>query len=332
MTCSREMRIINKDTFRFKMNICAVEQLPFDAAATHYDVVIVASGYESRARFVAVNLRERNVPIDKRIVLSFAEHTQECARPENDAVFEQLGYESVVCRGGSVDEVLNAVSIALAKLSDSQEPRILVDISSMTRAWYGAIVRCLISLKLEYRVRVHFTYTASEFMPPPNEYPPNRIVAPVAGFTGNTLPDKPTALVLGLGYDKDRAIGLKDHLDPQLTVLFYADPASDIRYVTQVLEVNRSLIQEVGEDRVFTYPIGDCAVTFRFLDSICKGLTHDWRVVLCSLGPKVFGLSCFLVASFTRDISIWRVSADSHELPFDHKPFGSPILLETEWQ
>src|SRR4029450_13259183 len=92
---------------------------------------------------------------------------------------------------------------------------------------------------------------------PPSEYPANRVVAPVAGFAGNTLPDRPTALILGLGYEKDRAIGLKDHLDPQLTILFYADPANDPRYVPQVLTVNGDLVREVGEDCLFTYPFSD---------------------------------------------------------------------------
>ena len=188
------------------------------------------------------------------------------------------------------------------------------------------------SLQRKGNLVVHFAYTGAEFCPPANEYPPNRVVAPVAGFAGNTLPDKPTALIMGLGYDKDRAIGLKDHLDPQLTVLFYADPASDDRFMPHVLNANKDLINEVGEDCLFTYPFTDGAATFRFLESVCKGLTHEWRVVLCSLGPKNFGLCSFLVASLLRDVSIWRVSADLHEVPFDHKPIGTPTILQTTWK
>jgi len=314
------------------MKLCTFEQLQFSESLKGYDLIVTASGYESRARFVAEKIGHQEPGPCTRLVLSFAEHKKECARPENDAVFEGLGYKSSLCQGRSDAEVTKVVAHALENLRDVPEPRILVDISSMTRAWYGAVVRSLMALRRESKLVVHFAYTSAEFVPPPDEYPPNRIVGPLAGFTGNTLPTKPTALILGLGYDKDRAIGLKDHLDPQLTVLFYADPAIDSRYVPHVLSVNEGLIREAGDDCVFTYPYEDGAAAFRLLESVSNGLTRDWRVVLCSMGPKAFGLYCFLVASLARDISIWRVSADLHEVPYNHKPFGMPMLLQTKWK
>lgn len=314
------------------MKLCAFEQLAFTESSKVYNLIVTASGYESRARFVAEAIGAQDTSTCTCLVLSFAEHKSECARPENDAAFERLGYIPFLCRGRSDTEVSQVVAGAFEKLRDMPEPRVLVDISSMTRAWYGAIVRNLMALRFDGNMVVHFTYTSAEFVPPPNEYPPNRIVGPVAGFTGNTLPTKPTALILGLGYDKDRAIGLKDHLDPQLTILFYADPASDVRYVPHVLSVNSGLVHEVGDECIFSYPFTDGAAAFRLLESVSNGLTYDWRVVLCSFGPKVFGLYCFLVASLTRDISIWRVTADLHEVPFDHKASGTPMLLQTRWE
>jgi hypothetical protein len=314
------------------MKLSAFEQLPFTEAMNGYDLIVAASGYETRARFVAENIGAQGTNVCTCLALAFAEHRSEGVRPENDAVFQSLGYKLVLCRGRSDEDVALVVADALEKLNGVPEPKILVDISSMTRAWYGAIVRCLISLRLSSKVIVHFAYTSAEYVAPPNEYPPNRIVGPVAGFTGNTLPTRPTALILGLGYDKDRAIGLKDHLDPQLTILFYADPAGDSRYVPEVLSVNSSLLCEVGDECVFSYSFFEGTGAFRLLESVTNGLTHDWRVVLCSLGPKIFGLYCFLVASLSKDISIWRVTADFHEVPFDHKPTGTPILLQTRWE
>ena len=314
------------------MNLFAFEQVPFSESSKGYDLIVAASGYESRARFVAEAVGAKKTSICNYLVLSFTEHRNECARSKNDATFEELGYRPFLCRGRSDEEVSQIVADALEKLRETPEPKVLVDISSMTRAWYGAIVRSLMALHLDGKVVVHFAYTSAEFVPPPNEYPPNRIVGPVAGFTGNTLPTKPTALILGLGYDKDRAIGLKDHLDPQLTILFYADPASDSRYIPEVLSVNSELLHEVGDECIFPYSFCDGSAAFRLLESVTNGLTHDWRVVICSLGPKVFGLYCFLVASLTRDVSIWRVTADLHEVPFDHKATGTPLLLQTTWE
>lgn len=313
------------------MRLSEFEQVDFPSALKEYDLIVTASGYESRARFVAEWIGSQVDSSCSCIVLSFEEHLNESARPQNDAVFKRLGYKSFLCRGRSDEEVYRVVASAFENLRGIREPRVLVDISSMTRAWYGAIVRSLLALHLGCSANVYFTYTSAEFVAPPDDYPPNRIVGPVAGFTGNTLPTKPTALVLGLGYDKDRAIGLKDQLDPQLTILFYADPAGDSRYVPHVREVNSALFNEVNDECIFAYPFVDASASFRLLESLCNGMTHDWRVVLCSLGPKVFGLYCFLVAALNRDISIWRVTADLHEVPFDHKACGIPMLLRTRW-
>lgn len=313
------------------MKLSKFEQIDFNKSSKEYDLVLTASGYESRARFVAESISDEGSLSCTRLVLSFEEHEKECARPENDAVFNRLGYKSYLCHGSSDADVNQVVSESFEKLGNIREPRVLVDISSMTRAWYGAIVRCLIGLHREGKLLVHFAYTFSEFILPSNDYPPNRVVGPVAGFTGNTLPTKPTALVLGLGHDIDRAIGLKDHLDPQMTILFYAEPASDPRFVSSVREVNEVLFREVRDEWVFPYPIRDASAGFRTLESLSNGLNHDWRVVLCSLGPKIFGLYCFLVASINSEISIWRVSADCHEVPYDRKSAGTPLLIRTEW-
>ena len=202
----------------------------------------------------------------------------------------------------------------------------------MTRPWYGEIVHTLLTLSQPQELCVDFVYTSSEFVPPLGEYPPNRVAGPVPGFVGMALPDKPTALGIGLGYHRDRAIGLKDYLDPKLTVLFYPNPSLDPRYVEAVGITNQQMLNEVSPNNIIAYPVNDYVATFSILNSLCEGLMKNTRVVLCSFGPKNFGLCCFLVAAIRRDISIWRVSADTHEAPFDHKPSGVRLVLKTVWE
>jgi hypothetical protein len=85
-------------------------------------------------------------------------------------------------------------------------------------------------------------------------------------------------------------------------------------------------------DFCFSYPIADCVTTYKLLESACRGLLREWRVVLCSLGPKPFGLICFLLAAYYQNISIWRVSAGEREQAIDHTPFGEPLVFEVGWR
>lgn len=314
------------------MKLSAINRLEPPVLRGGYDLVVAASGYETRARYVAEVLESNKCQLGHRIVLTFYEHDKDCARPENDRTFARLHYRPVICRGASAEEAEQAFLEGLGHVKRDGPIAVLVDVSSMTRAWYGGIVRTLLQKVGLPELTVHFAYTPALFVPPSESYPPNRVVAPVSGFVGNTLPDKPTALIIGLGYDRDRALGLRDYLDPQHTILFSANPATDPRFIQCVKDVNAELIDELSDIQHLTYPVGDPVSIFKMIESVSNGLRHDWRVVLCSLGPKTFGLCCFLVASLNRDLSIWRVGADQHEKPTDHLPGGGPIVFATTWR
>ena len=314
------------------MKLSSVDQKAECQFNSRYDLVIVASGYESRSIRVAQLLEDEAVIISSKLVIGFEEHTDSCSRRDNDEALGRLGYRAISCSGKSESKSKKIFDSYLVDAVNGQEGHILIDISSMTRTWYGMAIRALMDLVHHKRVSVHFVYSPTVYAPPPDSYPPNQVVDPVGGFTGNALPDKPTALILGLGYDRDRAIGIKDYLDPQQTLLFLSDPAADPKYVDDVTQANAEVISESGKERVYEYDFYNCFMTFNKLLSVCTGVSRDWRVVLCSLGPKTFGLCAFLVAAVLRDVSIWRVSADSREVPRDRAPSDAPpIVLETIW-
>lgn len=315
------------------MKICAINRPATGSISDEYDLVLVASGYESRARYIAEKsalIAQGSSRGTTRVAIGFLEHKEAHARKTNDAAFHALGYSILELSGSSNDA--GRIFIDSLRQLNREKLKVLIDVTSMTRAWYGSIIKCLAQERNLVDIEVHFAYTPSQYTPPSPSYPPNRIVAPIPGFIGNTLPDKPTALIVGVGYDRDRAIGLKDYLDPQLTFAFYANPSTDLRFAEQVKQVNRDFFNELPENHQYTYPIQDPVATFKLIESVANGLRHDWRVVLCSLGPKTFSLCCFLLATLYRDLSIWRVSADQHQHPVDHHPLGEPIVLHTSWR
>jgi hypothetical protein len=201
----------------------------------------------------------------------------------------------------------------------------------MTRAWYGGILRALAASNRSESLYTVFVYVPAAFQPPSPEYPANEVVAPVRGFSGLTLPNLPTALVLGLGYDPGRAISITNELDPGIVLTFKASPASDHRYEAETERIHRDYLDSIPQEQQFSYPLTDVLTTFHLVEGVCTGLARDWRVVLASFGPKIFSLTCFILAAKHPELSVWRVSAGTKEASVDRKPGRSVIALEVQW-
>lgn len=310
------------------MQISKIRQPLFDQLINEEaDIVICASGYETRSSHLAEYFGKLKA---RRIVLGFKEHRDGGSRLNNDQIYEKMNFETRELSGNSS---LDAEAMLQAALNEVKKDtcKVIIDISSMTRAWHGGLVRTLWTEDRLKKIEANFVYVPALFTDQKQAYPPNEVVAPVKGFSSLNLTDKPTALILGLGNDRSRALGIKEELDPNLTVAFYADPPSDIRYYDLMLDANSDLLEKIDPELKFGYPLHDTAATFNILESVCAGLLSDFRVVLTSLGPKIFGLICFLIATKYPEISVWRVSAGSRTNIEDHKPSDFKIVIESTW-
>lgn len=315
------------------MKIVQISKFDLDCLDGGYlDAVIVASGYESRARTV---VEERHLDLvdtsTQRCAWGFTEYADDPVRVKNDTVLRQLGFKIHLIKGGDGKSPEKWISELLSRRRD-RPVRLLVDISSMTRTWYGGIVKALSVAKHPFPVSSIVAYTPSVWSESHLSTPPNEIVGPVPGYASNTLPNKPAALVIGLGKEEDRALGLKDYVDPCVTVCFYAAPGGDRRYVSAAKRANRDFLSLLPPDCIYTYDLFDTFGTYKTLESVCQGLSRDYRVVLASLGPKVLGLFCFLIHTNMPEVSVWRVSPATRQPPFDHKPSRRRVVLKIDWQ
>jgi hypothetical protein len=162
-------------------------------------------------------------------------------------------------------------------------------------------------------------------------YPPNTFVEPVTGFCGLVLPSHPASLVIGLGQERERAIGLKEEVDPKVVAAFLSRPATDPNFERAVIAANRDYLADVGPTLRFYYPVRDFVTTFHRLLGVTRALRRETAVVLVPLGPKIFALACFVVALVDREVSVWRVSAGPREKSVDRHGVGPPIYAELHW-
>lgn len=305
------------------MNLSSAQQLTLtDLKGLEIDLVIAASGYERRATVVAREIQL--LKMRRRLVLGFTDRMV-LNRIRNDKIFSRLGYDSIPAEGRS-DEVIRTVVKAHFEEVSKRNVTMLVDYTSMTRVWYAGIIDFLKTSSLDVdKVDVYFLYTPSRFAKarPPG---PNTYMGPIPGFCSLSLPDKRSALVIGLGYERQRGLGLVEYVEPAETVLLFSDPALDSKFVDEVKRNNRELLTKVDKNNILTYPLADLRTTASILTSLCLSLSDDYRVIVAPLGPKPFTLLCLLLATRYQNFDVWRVSAGEAGPPYDRPPL-SPILL-----
>lgn len=298
---------------------------------------LAACGYEHRASALLPKISDT---VKHRCVLAFKEHHDAFHRRRNDKKFEERGFISISTTGNSSVEVGEAVKKGL-DLQKESGGALVFDISSMTRAWQGAIIQVLMTQTVEQELETYFVYVPRRFDKPPEQDCANEIVGPVQGFAALAPPDLPIALLLSLGYERTKALGLMEILDPGQTVLLVAKSSENDPFYPNVIKNNREILRRVNDRWVFPYPLAHPATTFRILESICTGLGLSYRVVLAPMGPKLFALLCFLMAARHSAMSVWRMSTGLHAEPKDAvgdvsraitvKVVWSPDISAQEW-
>lgn len=310
------------------MKIVDAAQIPFAATTvTPFDAVIAASGFEGRAVHVARQLKPKRG--QRRIALAFTER-QVHAREENDRILRQLGYILVPCGGDDTSPVRDLMA-DLVRDRKRKTLSILIDYSCMTRSWYATMLEAIRVCRsgLLERVDVHFTYSAPRFTPaPPRAL--NQYMEPIRGFGGLSDPSERTALILGLGYEPERAQGLVDLLEPAESYAFYTDPSFDRRFTRDLIESNKVLLKSrLRKDAVCTYPANSLQIASCRLTPLCLHLSRErYRVIIAPLGSKPFCLLSLLIASKFPELEVWRVSAADRHPPVNKKALGPVVVCK----
>ncbi len=282
-----------------------------------FDYFICSSGFEARASYIAKAL-QINAVVKK--VICFKNYEAEGHRKTNDEFYKENNYDFIYEDG---DQSQNIIGILKEILNnDALELKIGIDYSSMTRVWYSAIVSYFNSLQLNKVITIYFFYSFSKFSKPVNSNVRNIHIGPIKDFSSLSIPDKPTALIIGLGYEKERAFGLSEYFDAE-TYIFAADESKDQKYYEAVMQANEHLIRYVKTQNIFEYSLHHLENTESLLYSVCKSLKSDFRLVLAPTGPKPFTLLCLLTAIRLKNIDVWRISAGKYSRPTNKEPDGT---------
>ena len=290
--------------------------------AESYDLVLVCSGYERRASF----LLEKHEVIGKtKICLAFDAYEDLFSRAINDLIFKKNGFEFLEINGESYLEIRELL-LRKIDFEGTDTIKILIDYSSMSRVWYSYVLSFFSKISFKGIVELTFSYSHSEYVPPPQIKAYRSLVTPIEGYYSILPPIKPTALIMGLGYINRQAFGLTEYFEAE-PFIFISRNSTDDRYYSAVLEVNKELIEYIDASNTFYYSLYNLAYCETQLNFLCRDLQTNYRIVLAPCGPKPFNLICLVTALKIGDIDVWRISASSNDNPIDKIPSGKLTSL-----
>jgi len=248
-----------------------------------------------------------------------------------DAFDYQINKETFLCGGVVVRETDDQGLVpALRELLELEQlgasPTILLDISVFSRHRLCRILWFLFG-NLPAGGRIVINYSVAEFVGPPSSGYPVRQFGPVIEEL-NTLPGRPSlpiSVIVGLGYEPEKALGAVGVLDPG-TVFFLVPLGVDSRYEDSVRLSNQALLASYGTRSHLTYSIAKPYSTYIDLKGLVSRLRLESRVMILPLGPKVLSaISIVLAWEYFPDVSVWRVSSEEAEIPVNKKSSGAVV-------
>ncbi len=245
-------------------------------AGEAFDIFIAASGYEQRGLHCIRKFPVNRIP--KRVAFGFTDRITP-QREDNDREFSRAAIPVMLSSGDSGDVLREWLSEALEEFT-GKPTRVIVDYSSMTRTWYAAILEAFLTAEVNSSgIECVFSYSVAEYSAP-SYYSSNASVGPIPNFCSLSAPDRASALIIGLGYEQERALGLVEYIDPAYTCAFYTDPALDQRFRDAVLQNNQAFLRKLPRERLYPYPLADLQRTGDMLNSVCRALLDEHRVTL----------------------------------------------------
>lgn len=309
------------------MELIFAHQVGFDQLKNdNFDYFIAASGYENRCTYLIDNI---DIKAGKKIVLAFDDNKDLLYRKKNDKRFTDEGFLFIEEPANDTAEIIRLLSGICSRNDGKCKVSILVDYSCMSKLWYAAILKYFISNELSVEnIEIYFSYTSAVFTEPVKADARALLSSPRGLMKANRRTGKPTALVVGLGYEKYLTQKVIERLRYDQLYVFYSDPAFDSRYADRVMKNNRKILKNIPRDNIIKYPVVDFKQTDAILTSLILKLRLSYQVAILPVGPKPFTLSSLILSARYPDIEVWTIDAGYSTAVYNRNPSGEPMVCK----
>jgi hypothetical protein len=221
----------------------------------------------------------------------------------------------------TLDDILHNVS------TDDLSLRVVVDVSSLTRNRIAWVCEAFYERVRDKAVLVDFVYFVARYQRPRKRTKQNAHAGPVipslAGWW--RYPELPSAAVIGLGYEENKALGAVELLQIPEAIWTFLPKSIVPQYDGDLQTANKDLFMRVPDEQRISYRVEDPFETYNMMSQLARTLTETNNVVLLPFGPKLFCLLSTIVAMQQRNTTVWRISAGAQETPRNAFAVGNPI-------
>lgn len=300
------------------MEINYVEQITTELLSDeNFDIIICASGYESRATHFLSKLTPAQLTNAKRITFAFTDRHVH-AREQNDKILKENGFTFFLVNSSRIDAYTETYH-TLFKTIIKKKVNVFLDYSCMTSVLYASMVKYFKDFSNQFdEVSIFFSYTQALYCEP-QKSASIFYNGPIPLFDPIQSTDKKIALIIGLGYEEDKALGLYEYFqnDNQDIYLFVTGKSSG-EFYHKAVKNNNKLINIVDPENLLMYDLANIPHLLSTIDALVNYLINtDYRVVLAPIGPKVFTLCTMLVNLLHREVTIYRLSDGDLGEPVD---------------
>ena len=287
-----------------------------------YHLFIGVLGYESRSSYIAEKISNK---CEHKLAFTYTDN-QVLKYKDNERTFTELGFNII---SASYSDLSHSLETNMKKISSDGIINILIDISSMPRTLSAQLIYYFLNYK-KSSINLTISYSLSKYYEPVHETAVVSRGPVIPEFSGWTLRSgAKRTLLMGLGYEYERAFGMVEYIEPSDVWLFIPQGA-DHEFDERVFKENKSLINFIGEEKLIKYNPLDPYPLYLNLSHLAYGAAKSiGNLYFMPFGPKVFHAISLLVAqSIGAQCSVWRVSGGHHSIPNNTQASGKVALIE----
>jgi len=208
---------------------------------------------------------------------------------------------------------------------------VLVDYSSMSRAWYAAILNYFRFVYSRGDVIIDFVYTPGKYSASYEDELRTSVISKIVslpGLEGLSGTRESSIAAFGLGFSPAAALGVLERLQPQLIFSFLASPAVKDHYSRTCKEVNKRLVESSSFSLLL--PLFSVSTSYRRLCEAIIPFLPNQQVTFIPMGPKPHVLASMLVAAKFRQAGCMYAQLsrrDVSDIEEESDPFGVRVVL-----
>lgn len=210
-----------------------------------------------------------------------------------------------------------------------ESPKITIDVSTLIKWHLLIILKALDSEGLLSKCRFIYTepeeYITELFQP--LSFGIKKIFS-IPLFSGNYDFSKGCLLAIMLGYEGDRAMGLLENIDPTECLLLIPKPAYHSEWEGRTEEMNKEIINIVGESNIRYIDSRDPLLVAQGLKSIFNENYSKYNSLISPMGtkPQTFGLYLYWITNPANTSLIYSAPLRHNDL-FYSKGIGRTWVL-----